>query len=106
MSSVALIEEARESTSQRLSVSATAALLVADVVGTGILALPSNVHTVGMAFGIAFIAAQVPLNQFAGKLLCGAASSVETDGRAVSDFRDLSALLAGPLRISRLSASQ
>ena len=32
----------------RLSVPATAALLVADVVGTGVLALPRNVRAVGL----------------------------------------------------------
>ena len=53
----------------RLGVPATAALLVADVVGTGVLALPRNVRAVGLPFGLAFLVAQVPLNQLAGAML-------------------------------------
>ncbi len=88
----------------RLSVPSTAALLVADVVGTGILALPSNVHTVGLPFGLAFICAQVPLNQLAGCFLTHAANHVESAAprsSPVADYRLLAAALAG--RESRLA---
>ena len=79
----------------RLGVPATAALLVADVVGTGVLALPRNVRAVGLPFGLAFLVAQVPLNQLAGAMLDRAAASAEAGGAPLADYRELSVALAG-----------
>ena len=79
----------------RLGVPATAALLVAAVVGTGVLALPRNARAVGLPFGLAFLAAQVPLNQRAGAMLDRAAASAEARGAPLADYRELSVALAG-----------
>eukprot|EP00965_Chrysotila_dentata_P186039 6142146-Pleurochrysis_carterae.AAC.4 len=46
-------------TSAGLSSLGAAALLVADIVGTGVLALPSHVHTLGLSFGMTFLVLQV-----------------------------------------------
>ena len=52
-----------------LSAVTAALLLTADCMGTGILALPADVRTLGMAWGLAFLVANLPLNLYAGTLL-------------------------------------
>ena len=63
----------------RLSVVGTATLLVADCVGTGILALPGYVATLGRGPGLAFIAANLAVNVFAGGILDHAVGIGEHD---------------------------
>eukprot|EP00457_Paulinella_chromatophora_P007490 gb/GEZN01007513.1/.p1 GENE.gb/GEZN01007513.1/~~gb/GEZN01007513.1/.p1 ORF type:complete len:473 (+),score=42.41 gb/GEZN01007513.1/:78-1496(+) len=54
-----------------------AALLVADNVGTGVLALPGYVDTLGLYVGISFIVLQIPINLFAAESLVRAAELAE-----------------------------
>ena len=68
----------------RLGVLATSSLLIADVVGTGILALPGAVSTIGFGGGLAFLAAQLPLNLYIGSLLNAAAARVDANQRSDS----------------------
>lgn len=60
-----------------LSAVTAALLLTADCMGTGILALPADVRTLGMAWGLAFLVANLPLNLYAGTLLSHCAFFVE-----------------------------
>lgn len=53
------------------------ALLTADCLGTGILALPSVVMVLGRSFGLAFLILQLPINLYAGTILCYSADIVE-----------------------------
>ena len=53
-----------------------AALIVADCMGTGILALPNNMKVLG-AFGLIFLVINLPINYYAGDILNNAAFSVE-----------------------------
>jgi hypothetical protein len=54
-----------------------AALLTADCLGTGILALPGDINVLGFGFGIGFLIANLPINLFAGTILSHAATHVE-----------------------------
>lgn len=60
-----------------LSAIAAAVLLTADCMGTGILALPADVHTLGMAGGLVFLIANLPINLYAGTILSKCAAFVE-----------------------------
>jgi hypothetical protein len=58
-----------------------AALLTADCLGTGLLALPHDVQVLGPGFGIFFLVANLPINLFAGTILSQAARYVEKKKR-------------------------
>lgn len=60
-----------------LSIVSAAALIMADCLGTGILALPADVHVLGLAFGITFLLANLPINLYAGTILSKTARYVE-----------------------------
>jgi amino acid permease len=63
-----------------LTVLSTAALFVADVVGTGILALPYDVRVVlGSGWGILFLMINLPINIYAGYMLNECATGLEEE---------------------------
>mmetsp|Transcript_15247 Transcript_15247/g.28704 ORF Transcript_15247/g.28704 Transcript_15247/m.28704 type:complete len:539 (-) Transcript_15247:58-1674(-) len=62
--------------SNDLTVWPGAALIVADCMGTGILALPNNLKILG-GFGFFFLIANLPINYYAGDILHKAANYVE-----------------------------
>eukprot|EP00978_Attheya_sp_CCMP212_P032373 scaffold126150_cov60-Attheya_sp.AAC.9 len=53
------------------------ALLTADCLGTGILALPHAVKVLGVALGVGFIILNLPINLYAGTILSRVAQHVE-----------------------------
>jgi amino acid permease len=57
------------------------ALLVADCMGTGLLALPNDIKVLGPTFGMLFLIANLPINWFAGNILSLAADRVERGGQ-------------------------
>ena len=59
-----------------LSVYSAAALLTADCMGTGILALPGNMNILSV-WGYIFLLLNLPINYYAGKLLSHVAFSIE-----------------------------
>lgn len=61
-----------------LTVASGAALIVADCMGTGILALPNDLRVLGTAFGLFFLIVNLPINYYAGSILHRAARSVES----------------------------
>ena len=54
-----------------------AALLTADCLGTGILALPHDIAVLGMWVGVGFLVLNLPINLYAGTILSHAAGHVE-----------------------------
>lgn len=60
-----------------LTVLTSALLLTADCMGTGILALPSDVQTLGMGVGLTFLVLNLPINLYAGSILSWSALFVE-----------------------------
>jgi hypothetical protein len=54
-----------------------AVLLVAECLGTGLLALPGDVHVLGYGMGLSFLIINLPINLAAGTVLSAAASFVE-----------------------------
>jgi hypothetical protein len=54
-----------------------ALLLTADCMGTGILALPGDINTLGQTFGIVFLILNLPINLYAGTILSQCALFVE-----------------------------
>lgn len=54
-----------------------ALLLTADCMGTGILALPADVQTLGQTLGIVFLILNLPINLYAGTILSRSALFVE-----------------------------
>jgi hypothetical protein len=54
-----------------------AALLTADCLGTGILALPGDIQVLGYGLGLGFLIANLPINLFAGTILSHSATHVE-----------------------------
>ncbi|KAG7364292.1 transmembrane amino acid transporter [Nitzschia inconspicua] len=63
-----------------------AALLCADCLGTGLLALPHNITVVlGSTFGLFFLILQLPINLYAGSILSHAALYVETKQMAANN---------------------
>lgn len=54
-----------------------AMLIVADCMGTGILALPGDMQILGMGFGLFFLFLNLPINLYAGTILSRVASVVE-----------------------------
>jgi len=76
-----------------LSVLATASLLVADVVGTGILALPGEVAVIGGG-GLLFLVLQFPLNMYIGSLLNAAADRTDQCNQQSGETANLVSLSA------------
>jgi len=58
------------------------ALLTADCLGTGVLALPGNMKVLGWSFGLSFLVLNVPINLYAGTILSNAAGYVERKQKA------------------------
>ena len=61
----------------KLSMWQGAALLTAECLGTGLLALPANVQILGVKFGIAFLVSNLPINLYAGTIFHWAATAIE-----------------------------
>jgi len=61
-----------------LNVFQGAALLTADCLGTGILALPGDIQLLGYAVGLGFLIANLPINLYAGTIFHYTATAVET----------------------------
>ena len=60
-----------------LTVVSGAALIMADCLGTGILALPADIHVLGLGVGLAFLILNLPINLYAGTILSRSATWVE-----------------------------
>lgn len=58
-----------------------AALLTADCMGTGLLALPEDVQVLGRWLGLTFLILNLPINLYAGTILSNAAGHVEQSQR-------------------------
>mmetsp|Transcript_28688 Transcript_28688/g.48817 ORF Transcript_28688/g.48817 Transcript_28688/m.48817 type:complete len:141 (-) Transcript_28688:591-1013(-) len=67
----------QDPSSNDLTLVTGALLLTADCMGTGILALPADVQTLGQTFGLVFILLNLPVNLYAGTLLSKSALFVE-----------------------------
>eukprot|EP00958_Prasinococcus_capsulatus_P002540 scaffold217_cov377-Prasinococcus_capsulatus_cf.AAC.16 len=76
-----------------MSVLATSGLLVADVVGTGVMGLGGDMAALGWSWGLALLVLQVPANYYAGVMLARA-SRVYQD-RHGTRARDYSVLAKG-----------
>eukprot|EP00980_Cylindrotheca_fusiformis_P012016 scaffold2844_cov123-Cylindrotheca_fusiformis.AAC.9 len=61
------------------------ALLTADCLGVGVLALPYDAHKLGWAFGISFLVANLPINFVAGNYLSIIALNLETSDTTPAD---------------------
>ncbi|GAX29017.1 hypothetical protein FisN_7Hh392 [Fistulifera solaris] len=64
-------------TSHLLNVGQAALLLTAECLGTGLLALPGNIATLGSFWGFFFLIMQLPINLYAGTILHWTAIDVE-----------------------------
>lgn len=60
-----------------LTVVSGAALIMADCLGTGILALPADIHVLGLGVGLTFLILNLPINLYAGTILSRSATWVE-----------------------------
>ena len=60
-----------------LTIVSGAALIMADCLGTGILALPADIHVLGLGVGLAFLILNLPINLYAGTILSRSATWVE-----------------------------
>ena len=60
-----------------LTIVSGAALIMADCLGTGILALPADIHVLGLGVGLAFLVLNLPINLYAGTILSRSATWVE-----------------------------
>ena len=67
-----------------------AALITADNMGTGLLALPHDVAVLGLSFGLGFLIANLPINLYAGTILCSSAQYVEEEQSRVNNPNDVS----------------
>merc|ERR1719356_2289488 len=54
-----------------------ALLLTADCMGTGILALPADLQTLGLRWGLGFLVMNLPINLYAGSILSNSALFAE-----------------------------
>lgn len=54
-----------------------AALLTADCLGTGLLALPNNIYTLGVPLGLGFLICNLPINYYAGWIFHRSALAIE-----------------------------
>jgi hypothetical protein len=66
-----------------------AALLTADCLGTGLLALPQDIHVLGRVIGIGFLIVNLPINLFSGTILSRAADHVEEEQSQSEDPIDV-----------------
>jgi amino acid permease len=67
-----------------------ALLLTAECMGTGVLALPGNVHVLGWWFGLGFLVLNAPINLYAGTILSHTARFVEEKQATANRlYRDL-----------------
>mmetsp|Transcript_13646 Transcript_13646/g.32430 ORF Transcript_13646/g.32430 Transcript_13646/m.32430 type:complete len:546 (+) Transcript_13646:182-1819(+) len=60
-----------------LTIVSGAALIMADCLGTGILALPADIHVLGLGVGLTFLLLNLPINLYAGTILSKTATWVE-----------------------------
>ena len=60
-----------------LTIVSGAALIMADCLGTGILALPADIRVLGLGVGLAFLILNLPINLYAGTILSRSATWVE-----------------------------
>ncbi len=67
----------QDQSSNDLTLVTGALLLTADCMGTGILALPADVQTLGQTFGLVFLILNLPINLYAGSILSRSALFVE-----------------------------
>lgn len=67
----------QDASTNDLTILTSALLLTADCMGTGILALPADVQTLGQGFGLAFLIFNLPVNLYAGTILSWSALFVE-----------------------------
>ncbi|KAL3920380.1 MAG: hypothetical protein SGILL_003292 [Bacillariaceae sp.] len=73
-----------------------AALLCADCLGTGLLALPHDITVVlGSRFGLFFLILQLPINLYAGSILSDAALFVETNQQSATTNTDVNVIHEG-----------
>eukprot|EP00804_Cyclotella_cryptica_P002749 CCRYP_009645-RC/>CCRYP_009645-RC protein AED:0.38 eAED:0.38 QI:39/1/1/1/1/1/2/365/572 len=77
----------RDSSTNDLTILTSALLLTADCMGTGILALPADVQTLGSGVGLAFLVANLPVNLYAGTILGRCALFVEETILGADRFR-------------------
>lgn len=61
-----------------LNVWQAATLLLADCMGTGLLALPEDIKVLGRWIGLGFLVMNLPINFYAGTILSNAAAHVES----------------------------
>ena len=66
-----------DNTEDNLTMLQAAALLTADCMGTGLLALPQDIQVLGWAVGLGFLILNLPINWYAGCMLSDAALEVE-----------------------------
>ena len=69
-----------------LNVVQAAFLLMADCMGTGLLALPEDIEVLGRWIGLGFLILNLPINLYAGKILSDTAAHVE---RVQSEENDI-----------------
>ena len=62
------------------------ALLTADCLGVGVLALPQDVHVLGRFSGLAFLLLQIPINYYAGYILAWTAVQIEKDSETCDSY--------------------
>jgi hypothetical protein len=74
-----------------------AALLTADCLGTGILALPGDIQVLGYGFGLGFLIANLPINLYAGTILSRTATHVEESQGVANRLYHESQSLSDPL---------
>jgi len=65
-----------------------AALLTADCLGTGLLALPQDVKVLGKVIGLGFLILNLPINLYAGTILSHAAQHIEEEPDSDGEGRD------------------
>lgn len=72
----------------RLNLWQGVALLTADRLGVGVLALPNDVRVIGYGLGLAFLIANFPINYYAGDILATLALDVEGSYEADNKSND------------------
>lgn len=78
-----------DQSSNDLTVLSGAALLAADCMGTGILALPYSMKVLGMPFGLFFLMLNIPINFYAGSILNATANCVESKLTNTSSYQTI-----------------
>lgn len=72
-----------------LSANQATALLLADCLGTGLLALPNDIRVLGSLVGLGFLILNLPINYFAGYILHETAMAVEQQQNEAETHRAL-----------------